>query len=94
VLVLSSLAGAAEQLTDAIIVNPYDVAGVADGIARGLRMPVEERRNRWRRMMTILRQSDIHHWVGDFIDALGEAGNPFERREAGRRAGDHRPSIS
>ena len=93
VLVLSSLAGAAEQLTDAIIVNPYDVAGVAGGIARGLRMPVEERRERWQRMMAVLRQSDIHHWVGDFTGALGEVGRPFERRETGRRAGDHRPSV-
>ena len=93
VLVLSSLAGAAEQLTDAIIVNPYDVAGVGDGIARGLRMPVEERRGRWERMMGVLRRSDIHHWVRDFTDALGEVGRPFERREAGRRAGDHRPGA-
>ena len=93
VLVLSSLAGAAEQLTDAIIVNPYDVAGVAAGIAQGLRMPVEERRARWRRMMEVLRRSDIHHWVGDFTDALSEAGRPFERREVGRRAGDQRPAV-
>jgi trehalose 6-phosphate synthase len=94
VLVLSSLAGAAEQLADAIIVNPYDVTGVAAGIAQGLRMPVEERRGRWQRMMEVLRRSDIHHWVGDFTDALGEAGRPFERREVGRRAGDHRPSAT
>ncbi|HEY1771592.1 MAG TPA: trehalose-6-phosphate synthase [Gammaproteobacteria bacterium] len=94
VLVLSSLAGAAEQLRDAIIVNPYDVEGVAAGIAQGLRMPVEERRERWRRMMGVLRNSDIHHWVGDFIDTLSEAGRPFERREAGRRAGDDRPAAS
>jgi trehalose 6-phosphate synthase len=91
VLVLSSLAGAAEQLRDAIIVNPYDVEGVATGIAQGLRMPLEERQERWRRMMGVLRRSDIHHWVEDFTDALGDVGRPFERRETGRRAGDHRP---
>jgi trehalose 6-phosphate synthase len=92
VLVLSSLAGAAEQLQDAIIVNPYDVAGVASGIAQGLRMPLEERRARWRRMMKVLRDSDVHHWVMDFTDALGEAGHPYERRETDRRSGDHRPA--
>ena len=93
VLVLSSLAGAAEQLTDAVIVNPYDITGVAAGIAQGLRMPVEERRRRWERMMDVLRRSDIHHWIGEFTDALGEVGRPFERREFGRRSGDHRPSA-
>jgi trehalose 6-phosphate synthase len=90
VLVLSSLAGAAEQLRDAIIVNPYDVSGVAAGIAQGLRMPLEERRVRWHRMMQVLRDSDVHHWVTDFTDALGEAGRPYERRETDRRTGDHR----
>ncbi len=93
VLVLSSLAGAAEQLRDAIIVNPYDVAGVAAGIAQGLRMPLEERRARWRRMMKVLHDSDVHGWVRDFTDALSDVGQPFERREVGRRSGDHRPAA-
>jgi trehalose 6-phosphate synthase len=92
VLVLSSLAGAAEQLRDATIVNPYDVEGVAAGIAQGLRMPVEERRERWLRMMNVLRQSDVHHWVADFVEALGDVGGPFERRETSRRTGDQRPA--
>jgi len=92
VLVLSSLAGAAAQLQDAVIVNPYDVDGVAAGIARGLGMPLEERRARWRRMIAVLRATDVHHWVNDFTDALLDVGQPFERRAEGRRITDRPPA--
>jgi trehalose 6-phosphate synthase len=74
VLVLSSLAGAAEQLKDALIVNPYDVGGVAAAIARGMAMPLEERHMRHGRMLVSLRSSDIHRWVADFTGALQETG--------------------
>ena len=94
VLVLSSLAGAAAQLKDALIVNPYDVDGVAAGIAKGLGMPLEERRTRWRRMIEVLRATDVHHWVNDFTDALRDAGEPFERRAEGRRITDQRPPAA
>jgi trehalose 6-phosphate synthase len=84
-LVLSSLAGAAEQLKDALIVNPYDVDGMAAAIARGLSMPVEERRARHTRLLAALRETDVHRWVADFTDALREAGTARERAD-GRRA--------
>jgi len=90
-LVLSCLAGAADQLKDAIIVNPYDVDGVAAGIAQGLSMSLDERRERWRRMMAILRASDVHHWVEDFTDALQDVDLRYERRGTGRRVTDTRP---
>ena len=90
-LVLSSLAGAADQLKDAIIVNPYDVDGVAAGIAQGLSMSMEERRARWRRLIAVLRASDIHHWVGDFIGTLQDVDLRYERRGSGRRVTDTRP---
>jgi trehalose 6-phosphate synthase len=69
-LVLSSLAGAARELTDAVIVNPYDRDDVADGIATAINMPVEERRERHASMMAILRKNDITAWRTRFVDAL------------------------
>ena len=69
-LVLSSLAGAAQELKDAIIVNPYDMDGVAAGLAQALAMPLEERQARCARMLAVLRSKDIYHWVADFLEAL------------------------
>jgi hypothetical protein len=46
VLVLSDTAGAARELGEAVLVNPYHVAGIAEGIARALDMPVEDQRER------------------------------------------------
>ncbi len=69
-LVLSSLAGAACELTDAIIVNPYDRDAVADGIATALSMPLAERQDRHAAMLKILKKNDITAWRRKFVDAL------------------------
>ena len=69
-LVLSSLAGAACELTDAVIVNPYDHDSVADGIATALTMPLDERRERHAAMMQVLKQNDITAWRTRFVDTL------------------------
>jgi trehalose 6-phosphate synthase len=84
VLVLSTMAGAAEELDDAILVNPHDVDAVAEGIHRGLCMPIEERRNRHRAMMDVLRRNDIGAWRKRFIDAL--AATPRARLLERRRS--------
>ncbi len=72
-LVLSNLAGAANELTDAIIVNPYDPDQVAAGIEQGLEMSIAERRQRYQAMIEVLRQNDIHAWYRRFLDALAES---------------------
>jgi trehalose 6-phosphate synthase len=69
-LVLSSLAGAACELTDAVIVNPHDRDEVADGIATAVNMPLEERRERHAAMLAVLRRNDIAAWRTRFLDAL------------------------
>jgi len=69
-LVLSSLAGAARELEDAVIVNPHDRDEVADGIATAINMPIDERRERHAAMMAILRKNDITAWRTRFVDAL------------------------
>jgi trehalose 6-phosphate synthase len=68
--VLSCFAGAAHELTEAIIVNPFDREGMAEAILQGLDMPVTERRERWNAMMTTLRRNDAHAWRRRFVDAM------------------------
>lgn len=69
-LVLSSLAGAACELTDAVIVNPYDCDDVADGIANAVSMSLDERKARHAAMLQVLRKNDITRWRRRFVDAL------------------------
>lgn len=71
VLVLSVLAGAADELKQALQVNPHDLDGVADAIATGSNMPRAQRIERWQEMMQHLRTNDIHHWQQRYLRALG-----------------------
>jgi trehalose 6-phosphate synthase len=73
-LVLSSLAGAAYELKEAVVVNPHDRDDVADGIAQAINMPLAERKERHAAMMTTLRKNDITAWRTRFIDALRRSG--------------------
>jgi len=70
VLVLSEFAGAASELNGAVMVNPYDVAGVADAIQRALTMPPEERRVRMRNLRRSVTANDVHRWASSFIEQL------------------------
>ena len=70
VLVLSEFAGAAEQLSAALIVNPYDIPTMAEAIHRGLTMPLEERRERWQELNRAVTENDIARWRRDFLAAL------------------------
>jgi trehalose 6-phosphate synthase len=71
VLVLSALAGAARQLTKAIIVNPYDTCELAHAMQAALSMPLAERRERHGAMLEELRRNDIHAWCRRFLADLG-----------------------
>jgi trehalose 6-phosphate synthase len=70
VLLLSRFAGAAHELKDAVLVNPYDVEGTADSLARALTMPLEERQERWQSMISILRTNDVFKWCDSFLADL------------------------
>jgi len=63
VLIVSHLAGAAEELSGALVVNPYDQEGMADSIRQALEMPESERRERMRQMRFHLSTHDIYHWA-------------------------------
>ncbi|OYY72606.1 trehalose-6-phosphate synthase [Sphingomonas sp. 28-63-12] len=70
VLILSRFAGAAEQLTDALLVNPHSPEEVADAIVTALAMPLAERIARWRPMMDNIERQDVIWWRRRFTDAL------------------------
>jgi trehalose 6-phosphate synthase/phosphatase len=72
VLVLSEFAGAADELTSALQVNPYDVDGMADVIHQALMMPSEERARRMRELRARVMTYDVDRWVESFLEALGE----------------------
>ena len=74
-LVLSRFAGAAEQLTDALIVNPYDEERVAATLGRALEMPLKERQARWQSNIDVIRRHDIDAWRRNFLRVLARA--PF-----------------
>jgi trehalose 6-phosphate synthase len=70
VLILSEFAGAAQQLTDAVLVNPYSPDELADAIQYALTMPREERIRRWEALYANVRDEDVVWWRKRFTDAL------------------------
>jgi trehalose 6-phosphate synthase len=69
-LVLSSLAGAAQELDGALLVNPYDPAAVALALQQALGMPLSERRSRHATMLAALRANTIDRWQRSFLARL------------------------
>src|SRR5438128_1434229 len=81
-LVLSRFTGASHELPDALLVNPYDVEDVAATIHRAITLPVEERRDRMRRMRTQVREHNIYGWAGLLLDELARIPRVTDRRVA------------
>jgi trehalose-6-phosphate synthase len=72
VLILSTFAGAALQLTDALLVNPYDVQQVAGSILRALEMSDEEQAARMQRMRTNVKDHNVFRWAANLLSDLTE----------------------
>jgi trehalose 6-phosphate synthase len=70
VLILSRFAGAALQLKDALLVNPYSKEDISDALRRAIEMPKEERLRRWRAMNEVVEREDVVWWRRRFVDAL------------------------
>jgi trehalose-6-phosphate synthase/Kef-type K+ transport system membrane component KefB len=70
VLVLSQLAGAALELRDALIINPYDVEGFADALIAAVDMPADERRARMRAMRRVVAGRNVFSWASDILEGL------------------------
>lgn len=71
VLILSTLAGAARELTNALQVNPYDTRDVARTLQTALSMTLSERRQRHQALLDVIRRNDLHAWHGNFMADLG-----------------------
>ncbi|MDR3715323.1 MAG: bifunctional alpha,alpha-trehalose-phosphate synthase (UDP-forming)/trehalose-phosphatase [Puia sp.] len=81
VLILSELAGAASELSEALLVNPTDVTDVAGAIARAFTMPVYEQRNRLSQMQRRLQEYDVLKWVNDFLEQLTQVRIEQQKQE-------------
>jgi trehalose 6-phosphate synthase len=70
VLILSKFTGAAVELRDALIVNPYDIDGVAETIHRALELPTAERRLRMQRMRRQVMEHNVYRWAASVLGDL------------------------
>jgi hypothetical protein len=102
VLILSEFAGAAKELSRAVLINPHEIDGVAAALKVALEMPLAERRSRHAPMLEYLVENDIRNWADSYLSALSAsargrglldgiraffAGNVGQRRHAGERYG-------
>jgi trehalose 6-phosphate synthase len=72
VLILSSFAGAADELKQTIIINPFDSDDIAESFVAALRMQLAERRERWQAMYDYLVRNDVVAWRTRYLDTLTE----------------------
>ena len=70
VLILSPFTGAARELTEALLVNPYATDHFAEAIKAAVEMPQEERQRRMLRMRETVRENNVYKWAGDIISEL------------------------
>ncbi len=73
VLVLSEFAGAASELAEAVMMNPFDVDRTSEIIHRALTLPADERLARMRALRRRVLSYDVHHWVRSYLESLEEA---------------------
>ncbi|MGA9978725.1 MAG: trehalose-6-phosphate synthase [Candidatus Sulfotelmatobacter sp.] len=72
VLILSRFTGAARELRDAVLVNPYDIEQTAEAIRLSLEMEPEERTARMQRLRKVVKEQNIYRWAGNLIGELCE----------------------
>lgn len=91
VLILSRSAGAAEDMTDALLVNPYDIDEMAEAISTAVTLPLKDRISRHEALLAVVEGSDISVWTDNFLATLSRLdGAEFARflRRLGRSADD------
>jgi trehalose 6-phosphate synthase len=72
VLVLSRFTGAARELPDAVLANPFDIAELAAGLRAALTMPAGQQRERMRRMRHIVEDNNVYRWAGMLLSEVGK----------------------
>jgi len=69
-LILSRFTGASHELTDALMVNPYDTNELAEAIHTAFKMSVDEKRERMQRMRATVKEHNVYRWAGNLIAEL------------------------
>lgn len=99
-LVLSEMTGAAQELTDALIINPYELDGFAAAIESAINMPEDDQQRRMRAMRRVVAGHDVFSWAADILEGL-ERLTPAPRsirgseiRQRRRSVRPHSPSAS
>jgi trehalose 6-phosphate synthase len=91
VLILSRFTGAARELTDAVLVNPFAIDEMAEALKQALEMPEDERRKRMQRLRANVAENNIYRWAGKYLSTLFQ----FEFREMGAaRSGAELAAVS
>ena len=72
VLILSPFTGAARELTDAILVNPYATDHFAEAIREALEMPLAERQRRMCRMRAMVQENNVYKWAADIVTEMAK----------------------
>ncbi len=72
VLILSRFTGAARELTEALLINPYATDEFADAVRAAIEMPPEQRQSRMKKLRQTVAQNNIYRWAGDIISQLAE----------------------
>ncbi|HEV2083431.1 MAG TPA: trehalose-6-phosphate synthase [Brevundimonas sp.] len=78
VLILSRFAGAAEQMGEALLVNPFSREELSDAIHRALTLPLAERRRKWEALMQVVRDTDVSIWRDEFVATLRAVDRPSD----------------
>lgn len=86
VVVLSRFAGAAEEMSEALIVNPHSAEEVAASLQAALTMPLDERRDRWQALFDRICENDAASWARAFLAALNNQEGGQEEKEASGKA--------
>lgn len=89
VLVLSEMTGAAQELTEALIISPYDVDGFSAAIETAIRMAPDQQRRRMQAMRRVVAGHDVFLWASDILEGLERAtpAPPSVRGSRGARRG-------
>ena len=72
VLILSPFTGAARELADALLVNPYATDQLAEAIKTAIEMPLEEQQKRMRKMRDTVKENNIYKWAADIVTELAK----------------------
>jgi len=74
VLLLSRFTGAARELTDALLINPYATDDFAESIKKAIEMPREQRKARMKKLRRVVEENNIYRWAGNIISELANLG--------------------